>query len=119
MNGEKWREELENIAAIYGDFSKFQIGQLSFLRSVVESTGEDVNKLTSHDLIVFLQKLDHTQKSLLSEVDKLGKILLFIPATNAINKKSLTASKRTKTYLRATSNNKRMNPLMFLHIHKE
>ena len=53
----------------------------------------------------------------MSEVIKLAKILLVMPAINAISERSFLALKRVKTYLRSTDS--RMNHLMVLHVHKQ
>ena len=112
---------MEEVVAVYGDdFCKFQLEeQLPLLRSIAESNGLKINNFTIHDFIQFLQKLDNSQKCILSEVIKLAKILLAMPATNAVSERSFSALKRIKTYLRATSTDKRMNHLMLLHIHKD
>ena len=54
----------------------------------------------------------------MSEVCKLLKLLLVI-AMNAASKKSASALKRIKTYLRSTISQSRLNDLMILHAHKE
>ena len=41
------------------------------------------------------------------------------PATNAISERSFSAMRRLKTYLRSTMEQKRLNAVMMLHIHKE
>ena len=68
---------------------------------------------------MFLQDLENSQKSILSEVVRLAKVLLVIPATNAVSERSLSALKRIKTHLRATSANKRIYHLLLLYIHKD
>ena len=49
----------------------------------------------------------------------LGKLILVMPATNAVNERSFSALKRVKTYLRATTGDSRLNHLMILHAHKD
>ena len=66
----------------------------------------------------FLISLSHTQ-SLLSEVIKLMKLILVMPATNATSERSFSALKRVKTYLRSLMAQSRLNHLMILHVHKE
>ena len=57
---------------------------------------------------------------LLSENSTLGKLLLVMPATNAVSELgSFSALKRVKTYLRSTTGDSRLNHLMMLHVHKE
>ena len=53
-----------------------------------------------------------------SEVIKLLKLILVMPATNAISETSFSALKRVKTYLRTTMTQRRQNHLMLLHVHK-
>ena len=54
-----------------------------------------------------------------SEVIKLLKLILVMPATNAISERSSSALKRVKTYLRTTMTQQRPNHLMLLHVHKD
>ena len=57
---------------------------------------------------------------LLSENSTLGKLLLVMPATNAVSELgSFSALKRVKTYLRSTTGDSRLNHLMMLHVHKD
>ena len=55
----------------------------------------------------------------MSQVVILAKLLLVMPATNAVSERSFSALKRVKTYLRGSMKDKRLNNLMILHIHKE
>ena len=79
--------------------------------------GFEVKSFTS-DLVAFLQKLDDAKNVLLSEVIKVVKLMLVMPATNAVSERSFSVLKRVKTYLRATTTDTRMNNLMVSHIHK-
>lgn len=53
----------------------------------------------------------------MSEKATLLKILMVMPAVNAVSKRSASAL-RVKTYLQTTSTQKRLNNLMTLHIQK-
>ena len=55
----------------------------------------------------------------LGEVQKLVKLLLVMPATNAVSERSFSAMKRIKSYLRSTMSNNRINHLMIMHVHKD
>ena len=79
----------------------------------------ELARFTVHDLIQLLQKLDYSRKVAMSEVIKVAKILLVMPATNVISERSFSAMKRVKTYLMSTTTDSRMNHLMVLHVHKE
>lgn len=52
-------------------------------------------------------------------VMKLWKIILTMPATNAISERSFSVPRRMKTWLRSTMSQTRMNWCMVLHIHND
>ena len=54
----------------------------------------------------------------MSQVGKLVRLLLVMPATNAESERSFSAVRRIKTYLRSTMSQQRLNHLMVLHVHK-
>ena len=64
-----------------------------------------------------MQTLDSVE--LLDMVMKLTKIILTMPATNAISERSFSALRRMKTWLRSTMNQTRLNWCMVLHIHND
>ena len=55
---------------------------------------------------------------LVAEVIKLVKLILVMPATNAVSERSFSSLKRTETYLRSITTNNRLNHPLILHIHK-
>ena len=59
------------------------------------------------------------EQSHFSEVVYLLRLLLVMPATNAVSEHSASALRLIKTYLRSSMSQLRMNNLMVLHIHKE
>ena len=69
------------------------------------------------DLINWL-RTQLKNKSGLKQVAILFKLLLVVPATNAVSERSFSAMKRVKSYLRATMTDNRLNHLMTIHIHK-
>ena len=79
----------------------------------------DTSEFDVNDLVTFLQSLDSSRRKLLSEISTLGKLLLVMPATNAVSERSFSALKRVKTYLRSTTGDSRLNHLMMLHVHKD
>ena len=81
---------------------------------VVHSSSPVHRLLTAH-----LQQLTSAQKVLISEVILLAKLILVMPATNAISERSFSALRRMKTYLRSTMKQERLNSIMTLHIHKD
>ena len=57
------------------------------------------------EMIALFQKLDSTKRMLEAEVIKLVKLILVMPAANAVSKRSFSSLKRVKTYLRSTMTN--------------
>ena len=46
-------------------------------------------------------------------------IVLVMPATNAVSKRSFRALRRVKSYLRLTMIQRRLSNIMVLHVHKD
>ena len=51
----------------------------------------DTSEFDVNDLVTFLQSLDSSRRILLSEISTLGKLLLVMPATNAVSERSFSA----------------------------
>ena len=120
--GEDHDEELAKVMAAYGDTDLQQYklkAQLSLLPEVVKAMGYDTSRFDIADLLNFFQSLGNARKLLLSEICTLGKLMLVMPATNAVSERSFSSLKRVKTYLRSTTGEGRLNHLMLLHVHKE
>ena len=64
-------------------------------------------KRAIHDVIALVQ------------VVTLVKLVLVMPAINAISERSFSAMRRTKTYLRSTMLQECLNATIVLHVHKE
>ena len=60
-----------------------------------------------------------SRRKLLGEISTLGKLLLVMPATNAVGERSFSALRRGKTYLSSTTGDSRLNHHMMLHVHKD
>ena len=59
--------------------------------------------------------MSSAERNLISEVDKLLKLVLVMPSTNAISERSFSALRRVKNYLRSTMTQERLNHLLLLH----
>ena len=55
---------------------------------------------------------------MISEVVKMIKLVIVMPATNAISEISFSAMRRLYTYLRTNMGSSRLNNAVVLHIHK-
>ena len=71
------------------------------------------------DIMAYLIIFSFAERVIFSEVVILLKIILITPATNGISERSFSAMRRFKTYLRSTMEQKRLNAVMLLHIHRE
>ena len=65
------------------------------------------------------KSLPQVEQSHFSEVVYLLRLLLVMPATNAVSECSASALRLIKIYLRSSMSQLRMNNLMVLHIHKQ
>ena len=84
--------------------------------------GEDCTKLITKDLgsiIEHLRAFSEVQKSLISEVIKLVKLILVLPATNATSEHVFSMLSLVKSYLRSTTGQSHLNHLMQLSTYKE
>ena len=55
----------------------------------------------------------------MNHVCRIMQLILVMPATNATSERSFSTLRRTKTYLRSTMKQERLNNLMILHIYSE
>ena len=109
-------EELASVKDVYGtdlDESTLQV-QLQILGANIPE-----KMITIFDVRSYLQKITPGERSLLSQVVLLMKMILVMPATNATSEQSFSALRRIKTYLRSTMKQERLNSLMVLHVHKD
>ena len=67
------------------------------------------------EMIALFQKLDIIKTMLAAEVIKLVNVILVLPATNVVGKRSFSSLKRIKTYLPSATANNRLNHLLILH----
>ena len=66
-----------------------------------------------------MQSLHISRTKLLGEISTLGKLLLVMPAPNAVGERSFSPLRRRKTYLNSTTGESRLNHLIMLHVHKD
>ena len=120
--GQEFKEEFDIVTNFYGsDFNAFALKtQLDSLHSLFK----DETDISLMDIVKVFQDLKSSpdqrwKLEYYSEVGTLVKLILVLPATNAVSERSFSAMKRIKTYLRVTMTQKRLNHYMILHIHKE
>ena len=112
--------ELESVMKVHGnDFHPSILKvQLELLNTSLLSSSDSVTP-TFPEIKSYIVSLTPAVRSSLSEVYKLLKLILVMPATNAISERSASALRRLKNYLRSTMTQARLNNLMVMHIHKD
>ena len=117
-NGKPFEKNLDDVIDSYKDnLDKFQLEtQLSFLP--VQFSKEN-GKVSLEDITKYLGNLTNAQKMFMSQVIIVMKLLLVTLAMNAASQCSCSTLRRTKTWLRTTMTQKRLNNGMLLHVHKE
>ena len=91
-NGDDWAEEFQSVCSFYTtDFKK---SLLSSQLEILPASLRVENAISITELIAKFKSLDPARKVLLSEVLKVFKILLVMPATNAVSERSFSALKR-------------------------
>ena len=61
---------------------------LLLLPQTAEPMGFDTSEFDVNDLVTFLKSLDSSRRKLLGKISTLGKLLVIIPATNAVGERS-------------------------------
>ena len=112
-----YEEELHFVLSFYGsDFDSLLLP--THLEIFSQSFPTHSNVVVS-EILAFFQQCSLGQLELMSQVSKLVKLLLVMPATNASSERSFGAVRRVKTYLRSTMSQRRLNHLILLHVHKD
>ena len=93
-----WEDDLQIVIQNYG-FNEFDVPsletQLLLLPEIAKLYGLD-SRMQLSEMIALFQKLDIIKRMLVAEVIKLVKIILVMPATNAVSKRSFSSLKELK-----------------------
>ena len=116
--GEEYENELAFVLVHYGDdfTPSGHTAQLEMLTSAFVSSTEKTTLATIKAHIVPLWPAQHVS---ISEVYTVLKLIMVMPATNAVSKCSASVLKRVKTYLHATMSQLNLNNLLVLHAHND
>ena len=112
-------EEFVTVTTFYCDDinSDLLSVQLKTLPAVIRSSDELVN--TFYDVRNLVKELKQPLKALISEVVKIIKLIIVMPATNTVSERSFSAMRRLFIYLQTNMGPNRLNNTMVLHVHKE
>ena len=96
LREEDFGHELQQMSSfISSDLHKFKLeAQLKTLTHIV-----DQKQVGIKDAITTISSLNASQKPLVSEVRKIVKLILTIPANNAVRERSYSMLRRFRTYL--------------------
>ena len=115
---EDFASEMRSVIDFYGD--DFQEDVLETHLKILPFVLRDCKSVSNfHELLTKLKALSKSEKQLISQVILLVKLILVMPATNAVSERSFSATRRLLTYLRSTMKQNRLNHTMLLHIRKE
>ena len=118
VNGLDFEDDLHFVSQFYG--SDFHVDTLRCHLQLLAHCfpkGEGSISLFS-SVVQTLQSCSAAQLLLMQEAVQLVKLILVMPATNAVSERSLSALRRLKTYLRSSTTQMRLNNLLVLHIHR-
>ena len=113
---EDYKPELELVCNLYGsDLNTLNLEmQLNMLGNTISDSTMDI-----FDVKKYFMDATAAVRSHFNEVMLVLKLILVLPATNTTSKRSFSAMKYIKSYLRSTMGQERLNNLMVLHVYKE
>ena len=113
VSGEDISKQLHEISRLYTEIDIIQFTvQLASM-----STYFKTNHIES--CLKYLTDLSPAMQAFYSEVCKVARLLMVMPATNATSERSFSVMRRLKSYLRSTMGQSRLNHIMLLNIYKE
>ena len=123
-NKTPFEEHFKQVMDLYKDDfdSNLLSAQLQIFSTAIKTEAIGTVTRTSvslRDCIQFLHDLSPAKKLFFSEICRLTKLVLVMPATNAVSERCFSAMRRLKTYLRSCMGQSRLNHIMILSIYKE
>ena len=109
----------EEIIQFYGSDFDSADRLTTQLHILISSSGIETQRLNLQSIITYIKTLTPQQKEYFSEVTKILKLILLMPATNATSERCFSALRRLKTWLRTTTSQQIINWCMILHVHKD
>ena len=116
---EDYKAEFDCVTDFYGsDLNAYLLNTQLQVLSQTAASKCDKNAGIVDD-VELLKDLSPAQCEYFPEAYILMKLLLVMPASNAVGERSFGALQRIKSYLRDTMAQSRLNHLMILHVHRE
>ena len=119
-NQKNYSIEMSEVVSFYkDDINLYDLqGQLQIFATSINAQSDN-KPFTLQDTLTYLRSLSSVQRDFFSQVLLLARLILLIPATNAVSERSFSTMRRIKSYLRSTMLQPRLNYLMILNIYKE
>ena len=115
--GSDFSEHLREVSAVYHELDASQLKlQLSNLATYFQDNSITVSL---EECLKYLRSLSPAAKDFYSEVCNVARLILVMPASNAVSERSFSVMRRIKSYLRSTMGQARLNHVMVLNIYKE
>ena len=116
-NEKQYEKEFKSVTKFYGSDLNPDLLETQLLTYTAKFKELKTENIVLQDVIEFMRQPGYVQ--LLSQISKVLKLLLILPASNDSAESGFSALKRVKTYLRNTMSQERLNHVMILNIHKE
>ena len=112
--------DIEDITSFYStDFSCADCLQVQLNALQTAATSSEIRLIDVQSDVAFLKRLNSVELAFFSEVIKVVKLILVMPATNAVSEGSFSALRSMKTWLRTTMQQHQLNWCMLIHVHKD
>ena len=107
------------LETVFNYYSEFQREQLPQQLELFFTACRQVEEKNFPSLVDVVKQMNTYEKTHISQVIELFKLILVLPATNASSERSFSLLRLVKSYLRATTGQGRLNHLMILSAYKE
>ena len=107
------------LETVFNYYSEFQREQLPQQLELFFTACRQVEEKNFPSLVDVVKQMNTYEKTHISQVIELFKLILVLPATNASSERSFSLLRLVKSYLRATTGQGRLNHLMIQSAYKE
>lgn len=115
--GEDYNDDLKKTVEFFK--TDFNVAGLKTQLELFSSIDNTVREGGITAILNWAKSLSRVERSLFSEIIVIIRLLLVMPATNAVSERGFSAMRRIKSFLRSTMSQQRLNHLMVLSVHKE
>lgn len=114
VSGQNYETELDSVCNFYvSDINRRDLEtQLNTIKCDLSVSPEDAS-------VALVSEYISTKQSLFSEIETIIRLILVMPATNAVSERSFSNLRRVKSYLRSSMSQTRLNHLMIMHTYQE